>query len=105
METINTELKLATLDDVPAVFKLLEEFAVNRHLENRFKLTEERLFHLMEGHGLSALLVYHNSKIVGTLTFYETISTFGGETGLYIEDMYIHKDYQRKGIGKSFSTA
>lgn len=100
MEEITTRLHLATIEDVPAVYKLLQGFAKNRGVESSFKLTEERLKHLVSNHGLNALLIYHNDKIVGTITFYETISTFAGETGLYIEDMYIRNTYQRHGIGK-----
>lgn len=99
MEALNTHIKLATTEDIPAVYKLLAGFAKNRDVEDSFLLTEERLTHLMTGHGLNALIIYHEEKIVGTLTFYETISTFAGETGLYIEDMYIRNTYQRRGIG------
>jgi len=100
MEELTTRLQLATIEDVPAVYKLLTGFAKNREVEDSFKLTEERLTHLVSDHGLNALLIYHNDKIVGTITFYETISTFAGETGLHVEDMYIRNTYQRKGIGK-----
>lgn len=100
MEELTTRLHLATIEDAPAIFKLLSDFAKNRGVDASFKLTEERLEHLINNHGLNALLVYHNDKIVGTITFYETISTFAGETGLYIEDMYIRNTYQRRGIGK-----
>jgi len=101
MEELNTRLKLATIEDVPAVYRLLAGFAKNRNVEDQFKLTEDRLTHLFEDHGLNALLVYHNDKILGTITFYETISTFSGEAGLYVEDMYIRNTYQRKGLGKT----
>jgi len=100
MEELTTRLHLATVEEVPAVYKLLKGFAKNRGVEESFKLTEERLKHLVTNHGLNALLVYHNDKIVGTLTFYATISTFAGETGFHIEDMYIRNTYQRRGIGK-----
>lgn len=100
MEDLTTHLQLATIEDVPAVYKLLTGFAKNRNVEDHFKLTQERLHHLFSNHGLNALIIFHNDKIVGTITFYETISTFAGETGLYIEDMYIRNTYQRRGIGK-----
>lgn len=100
MDELKTRLQIATVEDVPAVYKLLTGFAKNRDVEDSFKLTEERLLHLLKNHGLNALLVFHEDKIVGTITFYETISTFAGETGLHIEDMYIRNTYQRRGIGK-----
>lgn len=91
---------LATRDHVPAIYELLEEFATERGVKNTFKLTEERLYHLFDRHGLGALITFDGNQMVGIITFYETISTFSGDTGLYIEDMYIHHDHQRQGIGK-----
>lgn len=100
MEELTTVLKLATLEDVPAVYRLLTGFAKNRGVDDHFKLTETRLSHLISNHGLNALIISHDNHLVGTITFHETFHTFSGETGLYIEDMYIRNTYQRKGIGK-----
>lgn len=97
---MNTTVKQATSDHIPEIYELLRKFASERGLSQSFKLTQDRLTHLFESHGLRALLIYDGAQIIGTITYYETISTFSGDTGLYIEDMYIRSDYQRKGIGK-----
>ncbi len=93
-------LRLATQEDITTIFKLLEAFAKHQGVYNTFHLTLSRLEHLMTRHGLRVLLACDSNAVIGAITFYETISTFSGEMGLYIEDMYIHQDYQRQGVGK-----
>lgn len=94
-------LRLANQDDITTIFKLLESFAKYQGVFDTFHLTLPRLEHIMNHHGLRALLACDDTTVIGAITFYETISTFSGEMGLYIEDMYIHKDYQRQGVGKT----
>lgn len=105
MNKVNTHVKLATPEDVTAIYQLLTDFAKTQGVESSFTLTEDRLKHLVTEHGLGALLALDGHTIVGVITFYETISTFSGVTGLHIEDMYIKQDYQRRGIGKQFMDA
>lgn len=105
MNNLKTLVRAAIPEDIPAIYQLLSAFANDQGVESSFHLTEERLAHLVESHGLDALLSTHNDKIVGVITFYETVSTFLGVIGLHIEDMYISKDFQRMGIGKQFMDA
>jgi GNAT superfamily N-acetyltransferase len=43
-----------------------------------------------------------NNTVVGFSLFFYNFSTFLGKPGVYIEDVYVKKEYRHQGYGKGF---
>ena len=46
------------------------------------------------------LFIEVNGEKVGYMVYYNLFSTFSGKLGMYLEDLYIRKEFRRLGIGK-----
>lgn len=84
------------------IFTLLKELADFEHLTSEFKIDENRLREMIFDEKLiNALVAVSDEKVVGIALYYTScISTFSGKKILYLEDIYINKDFRKKGIGR-----
>lgn len=57
---------------------------------------------LFEIHSLNSeeVLGYENDIPVGFALFFHNFSTFTGRPGIYLEDLFVYKEYRGKGYGK-----
>ena len=92
-----------TEDDVPQVISLMREFAEYEHLSEYCTITGDRMSTAMFGTGRVAdgLCAFDGDRAVGYAIFYPNFSTFRGQRGLYLEDIYVDQKYRGKRIGEA----
>ena len=90
-------------EDLPSVISLLREFAAFEHLSEYCTATEERFYDAMFGDKavVEGLIAFDENTPVGYALFYPNFSSFRGQQGMHLEDIYINAEYRRSGIGET----
>jgi GNAT superfamily N-acetyltransferase len=88
--------------DIPAVLALMAEFAEYEKLSRYLAITEEKLREVMfaEHAFVSGLIGTSNSEPVGYAIFYPSFSTFRGQRGIFLEDLYVSEKSRGTGLGE-----
>ncbi|MEN8905953.1 MAG: GNAT family N-acetyltransferase [Clostridiales bacterium] len=95
-------LRFVGEDDVPKLFRMIEEFADCVSLKNELIASEDLIREaIFKSKIVNALLIEIDDILVGYAMFYYNFSSFIGKSGIYLEDIYIRSEYRGKGIGKS----
>ncbi len=92
----------ATPADVPDVFRLTRGLAEYERELGQFTATEADFHRILFGHGPRAfamLAIVPGVPPVGLALFNQTISTFQGKTGIFLEDLFVEPEHRGKGIG------
>jgi len=94
-------LRAATPDDVPEILALIRELAdYERELESA-RATEEQLREHLFGPtpAASVLIAEHDGAIAGFALWYRTFSTWEGEPGIWLEDLFVRPQFRKQGLG------
>ncbi len=88
--------------DVPTIIRLMADFAEYERLSAFLVITEERLRKAMFGEDafVEGLIVFQSDKPVGYAIFYPCFSTFRGQRGMFLEDLYVTADCRGLGLGE-----
>ena len=91
-----------TENDLAAVVRLMREFAEYEDLAEYCEITEDRLHRAMFGPDgfVEGLIALDGDGPVGYALFYPQFSSFRGQLGLYLEDIYVTADYRRLNLGE-----
>ncbi len=91
----------ATESDIPVILELVRALAEYEKLAECVTATEERLRATLfcAKPAAEVLLAHWDSECAGFAVFFETYSTFLGQAGLYLEDLYVRPHLRGKGIG------
>jgi len=96
-------IRFATPNDIPVILQLIKELASFENLLHMVvadeKLLEEWLFQKKVA---EVIIGEINNMVIGFSLFFHNFSTFLGKPGIYIEDVYVKKEYRHQGYGKSF---
>jgi GNAT superfamily N-acetyltransferase len=97
------DLRSAQPADVPAIVGLIRELADFEHLAHLVKVTPETLHpHLFGDRPVAeAWVATANGQVVGFALFFTNFSTFLGQPGLYLEDLYVKPAHRSLGIGRA----
>lgn len=89
--------------DISDIFSLIQDLARYEKLENSVTGNPELLSQHLFGEPVhaEALVAQLNAKTVGFALFFTNYSTFLTQPGLHLEDLFVHADYRRQGIGKA----
>jgi GNAT superfamily N-acetyltransferase len=100
---MNTDcaLRPATPDDLDAIVGLIRELAEFEHLTHLCVVTPDSLRpHLFGPKPVAEALVAEvGSEVVAFALFFTNFSTFLGQPGLYLEDLYVQPAHRGRGIG------
>jgi GNAT superfamily N-acetyltransferase len=94
-------IRLAIPEDTEAIFSLIQGLAAFEELEDQVTGTSEQLHEHLFGNlpHAEVFVAQHQDTIVGYTLFFTTYSSFRSQPGLYLEDVFVHPDYRRQGIG------
>jgi GNAT superfamily N-acetyltransferase len=97
------EIKTATKQHVPLLREFICALAEYERLSHECLVTEERLERTLFGEkpAAEALIAHWNGEPAGFALFFQTYSTFLGQPGLYLEDLFVKPELRRRGIGQA----
>lgn len=92
----------AAEEDIPAIISLLREFAGFLDLDRYLEVTEDRLFEAMFAPGsfVEGLMAYDGAEPVAYAVFFPAFTSFRGQRGYFLEDIYIKPEYRRHNLGE-----
>ena len=98
----NLSIRTAGPEDTSIILGFIKELASYEKLENEVVATEDLLNESLFGEKPFAevILAEINGKSAGFALFFFNFSTFLGQPGLYIEDLYVKPEFRSRGIGK-----
>ena len=103
MTTSPHTLRAATPADLPAIVGLIRELAVFEKLEHLVVVTPESLQpHLFGPKPVAEAVVGEvGGTVVAFALFFTNFSTFLGQPGLYLEDLYVQPAHRGSGLGQA----
>ena len=96
-------IRPAVAADCPAIANLIRELAVYEKLEHEAQATAEDLVrHLFGDRPMAeALVVEDGGEPVGFALYFSNFSTFRGQPGIYLEDLFVKPSHRGRGLGKA----
>jgi GNAT superfamily N-acetyltransferase len=93
-------IEQATERDVPLILRMIRALAEYERLADQVVATEERLREsLFERREAEVIVAYADETPAGFALFFHTYSTFLGQRGLYLEDLFVIPEMRGRGIG------
>ncbi|EDP6902057.1 GNAT family N-acetyltransferase [Campylobacter upsaliensis] len=97
----NFSIKPLEKENLSELLTMLKEFAAYENKLAYLKCDETKLANLfLKNEHAKAFILREDEQIIGYLVFFYTISSFLGERGIYIEDIYIRENFRKKGYGR-----
>ena len=99
---MNFQIETAKEEHIPAIIKLMREFAGYENLLESLEITEEKLYDALFGENgfVECLIAVSDETLIAYALYYLNFSSFRGQTGVYLEDIYIQKNFRKCGIGE-----
>jgi GNAT superfamily N-acetyltransferase len=96
-------IRSATAADVPVVLRFVRELADYEKLSHEVTATEELLRrHLFGGRPTAEVILAGEDGVDGGFAvFFQSFSTFLGQPGIYLEDLYVRPPFRGRGWGKA----
>jgi GNAT superfamily N-acetyltransferase len=93
----------ATQGDASLILSFICKLAEYEKLSHEVVATEENIREHVFGANATAevLLAYWHEKPVGFALYFRNFSTFLGQAGIYLEDLFVEPEHRGKGIGKA----
>ncbi len=97
------DLRPATPADLPAIVGLIRELADFEQLLHLVVVTPESLQPHLFGPrpAAEAVVAEVGGKVVAFALFFTNFSTFLGQPGLYLEDLYVQPAHRGRGLGRA----
>ena len=96
-------IRQATEADVPLILQFIHDLAEYERLAERVVATEEMLRRTLFGNPRFAevILAEEEGAPAGFALFFHNFSTFLGQPGIYLEDLFVRQEMRGRGIGKA----
>ncbi|HWE40608.1 MAG TPA: GNAT family N-acetyltransferase [Isosphaeraceae bacterium] len=96
-------IRPARPDDAATIADLIGELAAYEKLAHEAEATAEDIRRHLFGPRpfAEALIAEHEGEAVGFALFFHNYSTFRGQPGLYLEDLFVRPEHRGKGFGKA----
>lgn len=100
-------IRLAEIQDAPAIHAMLLGIATATGCEDKFKSTPDDL--ARDGFGekpaFEALIAHDGETPVAVCLYFPSYSTFRGKAGLYIQDLYVAPSHRGGGFARQMVAA
>jgi len=89
-------------NDLGDVITLIRDFAEFEGLDDFFRVTEERLHDVMfsPNNFVQSLGAFDGAKMAGYALFFPYFASFRGQSGYFLEDLYVKQEFRKSGVGK-----
>ncbi len=96
-------LRAATVADVPQILAFIRALAEYERLLHEVVATEDGMRHALFGSRPYAEVVLAEDEGVpiGFALFFHTFSTFLGQPGIYLEDLFVVPEARGRGVGRA----
>src|SRR6266478_9338055 len=103
MKISDLVIRPATVADVPVILELIRELATYERAPNAVTATKEQLVDVLFGPRPAAevVLALEEEMPVGFAVFFHNFSTWLGQPGLYLEDLFVKPEERGKGYGRA----
>lgn len=100
-EDTDFKLRNATENDIPLIYSFILNLARYEGFEDQVTATEDMLSEALFGNKPTARVVIgdYKGKPAGFALYYFNFSTYRGNRGLYLEDLYVNPDFRGLGLG------
>jgi GNAT superfamily N-acetyltransferase len=100
------QVRAATKADVPIILAFIKKLADYERLSHEVIATEKILNETLFGRRRTAEIAigFYKKEPVGFVLFFHNYSTFLGQPGIYIEDLYVEEAFRRRGFGRALLT-
>lgn len=97
------QIRLACPEDSATIVELIRQLAIYEKLEDEARATPESIRDHLFGPRpyAEALIAEVDGQAVGFALFFHNFSTFRGQPGLYLEDLFVLPEFRGRGIGKA----
>ena len=94
-------IRTAGPDDAAVIHRFIVGLAVYEREPDAVENTPDRIAsQLRESHPpFECLLLEENGEALGMALYFRNYSTWTGEPGFYLEDLYVPEEHRRKGVG------
>jgi GNAT superfamily N-acetyltransferase len=100
---MTTTIRPAGRRDIPEILAFIRALAAYEREPHAVKATEADL--LRDGFGpnpfFSCLIAEHNGRPAGIALYFFNYSTWAGRPGIFVEDLFVLKEFRGMGIGKA----
>lgn len=95
-------IRPAMESDVALILQFIKGLGAYEKLSHQVVATEEKLLKTLFQQKMAEVIIgEYNGTPVGFALFFHNYSTFLGQAGIYLEDLFINPDMRGKGFGKS----
>ena len=98
----NFTIRSAEEADVKLILQFITDLGAYEKLSHLVVATEEKLIKTLFRQKMAEVIIgEYKGKAVGFALFFHNYSTFLGQAGIYLEDLYINPEARGKGFGKT----
>ena len=95
-------MRIADCGDSTLILQLIRELAEYERLLDSVVITEETIRQWMSAKQVEVLIAEYEGEPAGFALYYFTYSSFRGQAGMYLEDLFVRPRFRRRGIGTQF---
>lgn len=97
----NLKIRETNEKDCELILSLIKEIAEYEKMSKEVIATEETLLeYIFKNNRAEVVILELDKNPIGYALFFYNFSTFVGRSGLYLEDIFIKKEFRGRGIGK-----
>jgi GNAT superfamily N-acetyltransferase len=100
-------IRPAVETDVPELLSMIKELADYENLADQVVITEGDLRQALFGPGAivyDSIVEDEHGQVAGHALWFRTFSTFLGQSGIWLEDLYVRPAYRRNGYARQLLT-